>query len=248
MSTLPRDWAALGARLNKWSPPATPFDPAGDWAATFVRHVLIPGRDGAPGGGAAGSLELRQTPASDGLRLDAVEIVVTGFSTLTTGAAIECGADPLCTPRSWTLRIRWQTNPPAQAEKGEIDQDRSGCVAGDGIVLRGARERRIPAPPRWTSFWSLFSVVPRLPFEKAPPLEFDLLEDLDLHKPGQCIVYIGVVPVEVGGTERNLHVFEQTGHGAMPWRWWLDDRHRILLAAGERRAYLAGPIVKGGAA
>jgi len=249
MKTLPRDWAALGARVNKWAPPEGAFDPDGAWTQEFTRHSLIPSPDGAAGGGIAGALSARRIPADSAGRLEIVESVVTGFATLTTKADIGCGPAPLLTPRRWRLDIRWETRDPGRAEAGEMDQQRTGRVEGSEIVVTGTKERRIPAPARWTSSWSLFAAVPLLPFETGAALEFDLMEDLELSKPGLRFVYIGRHEVPLAGRTLNLHVFEQTGRGVMPWRWWLDDAHRILLAAGGRRAYLAGaPATKGGAA
>ncbi len=278
MNTLPRDWAALGARVDKWTPPEGAFKPDGAWVQEFARHSLIPSPDGTTGGGIAGSLSVGQIPAPGALRLNATETVVAGFTAMTTEAGIVCGPAPLLTPRRWSLDIRWDIRDPGRAEAGELDQDRFGRVEGqeivfgvgaggptsvsaaptartepgppEGLTPKGAvRERRIPAPARWTSFWSLFAVIPTLPFEAGAPLEFDLLEDLELPKPGQRIVYVGRHEVALAGRTLNLHVFEQTGRGVMPWRWWLDDAHRILLAAGGRRAYLAGAAArKGGAA
>lgn len=248
MSTRPRDWAALGARVDRWTPPEGAFEPGGAWVQEFVRHALIPAPDGTTGGGYAGALSVRRIPADGAGRLEIVESVATGFATLTTKAGIDGGPAPLLTPRRWSLDIRWDVRAPGRAEAGEMDQQRAGRVEGKEIVRCGTRERRIPAPARWTASWSLFAAVPLLPFEAGAPLEFDLMEDLELPKPGQRIVYTGRHGVPLAGRTLNLHVFEQTGRGVMPWRWWLDDAHRILLAAGGRRAYLAGAPARKGAA
>jgi len=277
MNALPRDWAALGPRVTGWTPPAGAFEPAGAWLQEFTRHSLIPSPDGSAGGGIAGALSVRRNPSGGAVRLEVVESVATGSATLTSKAGIDDGPAPWLTPQRWSLDIRWDTRAPARAEPGEMDQQRAGRVEGGTIILgsaaggptsvsaastarkepgpapgpaagTGARERRIPAPARWTSSWSLFAAVPLLPFEAGAPLEFDLLEDLELLKPGQRIVYAGRHGVPLAGGALTLHVFEQTGRGVMPWRWWLDDAHRILLAAGGRRAYLAGAPARKGAA
>jgi hypothetical protein len=249
MNALPRDWAALGARVNKWTPPDGAFEPAGAWALEYSRHSLIPSPDGATGGGVAGALSVRRVAADGAVSLAVTESAVAGFTTMTTTAQIRCVPGALLTPSRWRLVIQWEAPPPARVEPGELDQERSGLVEGGEIVFAGTKKRRIPAPARWTSFWSLFAVIPALPFEAGAPLEFDLLEDLELLKPGQRLAYVGRHDVEVAGRAMKLHVFEQTGRGVMPWRWWLDDSHRIVLAAGGRRAYLAGtPATKGGAA
>jgi len=248
MMPKPRDWAALGGRLSAWIPPDGAFDPAGAWSLRYARHALIPELDGTPGRGAlSGELLIEQNPAQDVIRLRATETVTTGFSTPTTVAEMSCAKDALLTPLRWALTIRWQTSAPGTVNSGELDQERSGRVEGHDLVFKATKEHRRPAPERWTAFWTLFAAVQRLPFENRSVLTFDLLEDLELFKGGHRLAYIGPQAVTLGEKTLSLHVFEQTGHGVLPWRWWLDDRHRVLLAAGGRRAYLLGTSVKGGA-
>ena len=249
MSPLPRDWSVLGERLTSWTPPAGAFDPSGAWSLRYARHALIPELDGTPGRGAqSGSLLLEQKPEPETVRLRVTETVSTGYSTPTTVADIACAKDALLTPRRWSLTVRWQTSDPGKVNPGELDQERSGRLEGTDLVFKAKKEHRRPAPERWTSFWNLFSAVQRLPFESGSALAFDLFEDLELLKPGHRLAYIGPQSVAVGDITLPLHVFEQTGHGTLPWRWWLDEQHRVLLAAGGRRAYLLDPNGKGGAA
>ncbi len=248
MSDLPRDWAALGARLDAWTPPQGVFEPAAAWTLKYARHALIPERDGAPGGGLAGALTVTQKPGADTVALRAVETVAAGFSAPTYAADMRCAADALLTPQSWTLGIRWLSGKQANLKPGELDQTRAGRVEGQEIVHKGARERRRPAPVRWTGFWNLFAALPRLPFEVSSALTFDLFEELDLHKPEQRLAYIGPQSVGLNGRTLVLHVFEQTGRGVLPWRWWLDAQHRVVLAAGGQRAYLLDTSANGGAA
>ena len=248
MTPLPRDWSVLGDRLVGWAPPAGAFAPNGAWSLRYARHALIPELDGTPGRGAqSGSLLLEQKPEPETIRLRATETVSTGYSTPTTMANIVCAKDALLTPRSWSLSVRWQTAAPGKVNPGELDQERSGRVEGADLVFKAKKEHRRPAPEHWTSFWNLFAALPHLPFETSSVLTFDLFEDLELFKPGQRLAYIGPQTVTLGEKALNLHVFEQTGHGTLPWRWWLDDQHRVLLAAGGRRAYLLDSNGKGGA-
>ena len=248
MTPLHRDLSALGDRLAAWSPPQGAFDPLAAWALSYARHGLVPTPGGAPGGAPTGSLRVALTPAGDRLTLQVSEAVQAGFTTLTTDAEIACAQDALLTPRSWSLNLRWQTGLPSGAAHGELDQTRSGRADGKTLVFKAAKERRRDAPKRWTSFWSLFAAVQRLPFAVSSSLSFDLFDELELHKPGQRLAYIGPQPVALGGGTLHLHVFEQTGRGVLPWRWWLDGQHRVLLAAGGRRAYLLESAKSGGAA
>lgn len=248
MASLPRDFLALGTRLDGWTPPQGPFDPSGAWSLRYVRHALIPAIGGAPGGGPAGALTVEQRPAPGGLHLQAVETVAAGFSSPTTTAEIDCAPDALLTPQRWSLAVRWLSGPLAKLRPGEIDQTRRGRAEGRELVFGGTRERRLPAPERWTSLWNLFAAVPRLPFDGSASLSFDLFEEFDLHKPAQRLAYFGPQAVALGGRTLELHVYEQTGRGVLPWRWWVDAQHRVVLAAGGRRAYLLDAAAKGGAA
>jgi len=249
MSLLPRDWSVLGERLTGWIPPQGAFDPAGTWSLRYARHALIPELDGTPGRGAqSGTLLLEQKPEPETIRLRVTETVSTGFSTPATVADIDCSKGALLTPRSWSLTLRWQTSAPGKVNPGELDQERGGRAEGTDLVFKAKKEHRRPEPERWTSFWNLFAALPRLPFETSSVLTFDLFDDLELFKPGHRLAYIGPQSVTVAEKTLPLHVFEQTGHGILPWRWWLDDQHRVLLAAGGRRAYLLDANAKGGVA
>lgn len=248
MTPLPRDFHMLGKRMEAWTPPQGPFDPAGAWTLRYARHALIPERNGEPGGGPAGSLLIEQKTGTSVLRLIATENVAAGFSSPTYTALIDCANDTLLTPQRWSLAIRWEAGKLAKIHPGELDQTRSGRIDGKDLVFKGTKERRLPAPGRWTSLWNLFAAVPRLPFDAASALTFDLFEGLDLHKPGQRLAYSGPQTVELNGQSLALHVFEQTGRGVLPWHWWLDEQHRVVLASGGQRAYLLDSAKKGGAA
>lgn len=246
MASLPRDWSVLGSRLKAWRPPQDQLAPVETWSLRYVRHELIPERDGKPGGGESGSLLIKQKIVDGVCGLYVTESVRAGFTNMTVEADIICSHDLLRTPRRWTIRHHWQAGALAKIRPGELDQESCGTTDGLEIVVRSRREHRRPVPQRWTSLWNLFSVLPHLPFEAASVLTFDLFEEMDLHKPGQLLAYAGRQTVLLNGQNHDLHVFEQTGCGMLPWHWWLDAQHRILLAAGGRRAYLLDSTVKGG--
>jgi hypothetical protein len=246
MTPMPRDWNALDKRLKGWQPPDGSFTPAGKWDMHFARHTLIPERDGTPGGAQAGALHLECTFMTKELvRLQVSELEKAGFTNMTTRAGINCAPDPLLTPRRWSLSCSWE-NSLKVVKSSELDQQQTGLVEGHEIIFKGAKERRCPAPARWTSFWNLFAAIQQLPFAADSSLVFDLFEAFDQYKPDQRITYAGKHPVDLGNQKMELHVFEQTGRGIMPWHWWLDDQHRVLLAAGNRRAYLLMSCNQGG--
>ncbi|MDA3926997.1 MAG: hypothetical protein PF904_20170 [Kiritimatiellae bacterium] len=248
MTTMPRDWSTLGKRLDNWSPPSGGFDPSIQWATHYARHSLIPERNGKPGGARAGALHIEYTLKNDDLvRLQVSEVEKAGFTTMTTQAGINCANNGLLTPRRWSLSCSWQ-NPLKVVKNSELDQQQKGHVEGKELVLQGSSERRVPAPRRWTTFWNLFAAIQHLPFDASATLNFDLFEAFDQHKAQQRITYAGRHPIALKNKSLDLHVFEQTGCGIMPWHWWLDDQHRVVLAAGNRRAYLLMECKQGGVA
>jgi len=246
-TTLPRDWSVLADRLAGWVPSEGPFEPAGAWKLAYERHAIIPVPSGRPAGGPAGSLMIAIAPDAGGPRVQVTEAIVTGATTVTTTADYQCTADPLLTPHSWNLDIRWESRMPLVPVAG-LDQKRSGRVEGRELVFAAAKERRRPAPQRWTAAWLLFAVLPRLPFAVGPALDFDLFEEGELHKPEQKIAYAGEQTVALGGRKIGLHVFEQFGRGVLPTRWWLDEQHRVVLAASERHLHLLGSRAQGATA
>jgi hypothetical protein len=140
---------------------------------------------------------------------------------LSTTASITCAADRIATPVEWTLR--------------------SAAMDGGKPTPETSVEQKVKRPGGGkpvTSNWTLLEAVQRLPFELPQPLAFEMLEDLDLVKPGQTLRAIAPATLEIGGRKTTLHGFRQTGRGILPTHYWLDDRHRLIAAAGALRAYV----------
>lgn len=93
------------------------------------------------------------------------------------------------------------------------------------------------AMDRTTGDWCLFEAVQRLAFDKQTSLTFDLLEGLCLSKKGHRLFYRGVYPTDIAGLD-SLHCFVQLGSGILPYEYWLDDGHRLLMAISMNKAYI----------
>lgn len=233
--------APLRGVLEPLRIPDAPFDPAGAWRCVYTVCVLAPER-GAAGEHPQpyGKLSLARKPSAAGRISLEVEcsIQTRARAGLATSAALVCAADRLSTPASWTLRsaVVEGGKPVAGTEVEESAEVRGGVLVRRG---RGARKLKLAGP--FTSNWSLVDAVQRLPFDLAAPLAFDLLEDLDLHKPGQTLRAIPPVTVDLGGRATRLRCFRQTGRGILPTHYWLDERHRLIAAAGALRALVLDP-------
>ncbi|MCX7047506.1 MAG: hypothetical protein NTX50_18735 [Candidatus Sumerlaeota bacterium] len=234
--------------LEGFQPPAGAFDPRGAWEHRYAIWVAYPGFPIAPipKSAAMGELKLRRKPAGQGgFTLEAAQTTMQGNRGSTRYrvlAKMDCAEDALATPRSWELNSS-SANATGQVTE-ETQVSRTGKVAGGRMICKGKTERILPAPKAFTSNWSLFEAIQRLPATGAQPLEFDLLEEMDLLKPGQRLTFRETVEIELAGKPLRLHGFDQIGQGVPPYQYWLDDQRRLLLAVGWMRAYIYAPPIK----
>lgn len=228
----PRFIAPVRAVLERIRPPSGPFDPQGAWKHRYKVCALVPDRLGkGEHPQVYGNMILERRPAGAGRFTLEVEVSVVewGQSGLHTRATLSCAADRLATPRRWTLQSD-------TTEKGEplpgISVTETGTLENGTLVRRGQMVHKMILPRPLTSDWSLMEAVQRLPFGDFPRLAFDMLEDLDLHKPEHTLRPVAPVTVEIGEHPMRLHAFRQIGRGILPVHYWLDEQHRLLAVIG----------------
>jgi len=238
--TMPLTLAALrqhGA-LEDLSLPVGRFDPRGEWRHTYqiwlvgnrarrIGGVLQLGRSAAAGNG------------SVTLKVD-MSVVQLAGTIHRTKATLQCAADPLATPRSWQIE---STIVDSSGKPLDVTTVAESARVKDGTieVTAGTRKFVRNVARVFTSNWSLFDAVQRLSGEETKPLEFALLEDLDLLKEGQRLSYWKTMDFELGGRTLRLHGYQQIGNGILPYQYWVDDQHRLLFAISGVRAYLFDP-------
>jgi len=230
--------------------PVGPFDPAGPWTHTYRIWTCYGYRESS--NREQGKLSIRRAPAQDGKHLDlAVEQVVwmdpkKEKDAHHLAAEIRCRTDGLASPVSWTLSSRF-TLGPDQEPLPELDHDEKAVRSGQGLEVEiGGRRFPRKVSPRFTSDWSLFDALQRLTTETDEVVVFDLLEGLTAWKPGQRLSYRGKFPVTWGGETVELDCFQQLGVGVWPYEYWLDARHRLLMAITGARVCVWEPT-EGGA-
>jgi len=161
-----------------------------------------------------------------------------------TVAQIECGEDALTTVQSWRLVHKVSDSHGKAVPEARTVQ--SGTVGPKAIATSqgnyGMETPRSPSRPV-TSNWSLFDAVQRLPRRESPPLEFDMLEDLDLLKPSQRLTYRGEQEHVLDGKPVRLHRWQHVGRAILPHDYYLDGQGRLLVALGGLRAYILDPGV-----
>lgn len=220
--------------LERFTPPAGEFDPRGAWKQTYAMRLF------AEESGTIGYLEIERRPAPDGVALTVATRFAHSNGYQEETAKLSCGADRLGSLRSIEIEsvLGGQDNAPVAATRMAA----SGVVRGASIEwTRGGRKRTVPAPPPLVASWSLLEAVGRMkPGEK--PVEFTLLDNGDLVKPAQRLLYAGKTEVKVaGGASLALDCWEQTGYGVLPAHYWVDAQHRLLFAVAGQKAYLYDP-------
>ena len=226
---LPHSLEIIREFLDQIHAPEDPFDPNGEWKHSYRIVIALRGAYGSSSH--AGALKIsRRLSGSELVELDIAQSVTASWypATSNTTARLTCAADQLATPREWEVR-----SVHLDADRKPVNYTRiSTKDAADGSKGRIGK--------RFTSNWSLFDAVQRLPFD-GKPLTFDLLEDLDKPKLGHRLCYSGSMEVTLGGKPVRLHSFSHLGRGILPYTYWLDDNHRLLMAIGGLVAYLHDP-------
>jgi len=136
--------------------------------------------------------------------------------------AISCRNDPLASPIRWNLSSR-----SIGADGEDIPELRN---TNNGVPTKGM--------DRITGDWCLLEAVQRLAFDKQTSMSFNLLEGMSLSKPDHRLSYGGVHSVNMGAGDTRLHRFVQFGSGILPYEYWLDARHRLLIVTSMNKAYL----------
>ncbi len=219
------DISAFPEFLERFTPPTAAFDPRGAWKQSYAVHLF------AEMSGIVGFLELERRPSADGVVLAAATRLrqMNGFEEQS--VVLDCAAGVPAPVRSVKIE--------SVSDATRISF--SGIVRGGSIEwTRAGRKRSTPAPPPLVADWALFDAVQLLKPD-AKPLGFTLLDDGDLVKPAQRLLYAGETTVKTAGGNIALKCWEQTGYGVLPVHYWVDAQARLLFAMAGQRAYLYDP-------
>lgn len=212
--------------FKHFSPPTGRFDPRGPWRQAY--SIWVVGMD------TTGYLELERSAATLKVRM---AVSQSAASLQHTEVAIDCADDTLGTPRAWRLNawLDGLDGKPVPFTKVSVEAELK-----DGTLARkvGSRTATRPVPSPITSNWSLFDAVQRLPGAQTQPLSFALLEDLDLVKTEQKLTFRERKKVELNGQALTLDRFDHIGHGVLPWHYYVDSEHRLLVAISGQKAYV----------
>jgi hypothetical protein len=150
-------------------------------------------------------------------------------------ATMRCSIDPRAAPQVWQLKSAFADDQ-GRSIPG-TDSITNGSFGTGKITLETNGLKQAYSSGGLASDWALVDAVQRLPFGMREPLRFDLLEGLTLFRPGHGIFYRGVETFKSGNRSLPLHRFDQIGTGTLPYNYWLDENHRLILFVTHSRAY-----------
>jgi len=223
--------------------PPTPadFDPKGNWTNTY----RIWGCHGYlhSGNHDVGYLQIERIGQAD--TVEDITLKITQELMQTHGvvneikAEVKCLHNPIASPVSWQLNSRI-IDPRGKAKDELTVEEKVTCKTGDILEVKtGGKvfERKVKSP--LAADWGLFSLVQTLPYrQEESKREFHLLEGLSLLKENHRLSFQGVHHVKIGDKGMSLNLFEQIGRGVLPYEYWLDDQHRLLMVVTMSRVYL----------
>ena len=219
-------------------PPApNGFAPDGAWSHTYRVWVCHGYRE--TGNKNVGFLKIERAPdkAEGTFTLNVEQQIVHMEGVLNTvRAEIACLNDQLGSPIRWHLSSRFigQAGKPRPA----LDVEERARINGDTVeVTANGRTFKREGSSRLTADWCLFEAVQRLPFDGESRLACDVLEGLSTLRTGHRLSYRGKVRLPPGD-DTMLHGFHRLGHGALPYEYWLDERHRLVMVVTLSRVYI----------
>jgi hypothetical protein len=150
---------------------------------------------------------------------------------------IQCKEDELASPVSWRLTSEHTIGDTAVRPPVDFSETAT-ATPGKLNIKRGNETLLRPLPARFTGCWNLIEAVQRLKFGARRPISFSLLEGLTRVKGEMEIFYDGTYSFDVGGHPLNTHRFVQIGRGILPYEYFVDDLHRVLLVITFCKAYI----------
>lgn len=153
-------------------------------------------------------------------------------------AEIKCSNNQLASPVEWHLSSRFVDHNRKIVDV--LGTEERAIFDGNiiNIRARGGHRFRREVGGKFTSDFCLFEAVQRLKFDKTSSLAFNMLEGLSLVKKQQRLIYRGVYTIKMASKELSLHRFDQIGEGILPYEYWLDNNHRLLVVTSMNKAYI----------
>ena len=88
-----------------------------------------------------------------------------------------------------------------------------------------------------TSDWTMFEAIQRMPFGKPQTGVFNSMDGLTVLKKNHRLHYREQHAENMKKQNYALRNFYQLGYGVLPYDWWVDENHRLLMMISTNRIY-----------
>jgi hypothetical protein len=215
------------------------FDPHGNWTNAYRIWTCHGFRE--TGNQDVGFLRIKREAPSEsttefGLEIHQEVVEADGILNVIE-VNMTCLNNQLSSPIKWNLSSRFiDSDGKVISELGTREEiEVSGNTLSVGI---GRRTFTREVTGKFTSDWCLFEAVQRLKFDKETSLSFDMLGGLSLLKQDQQFSYRGAYRMDLSSNSASLHRFDQLGDGILPYEYWLDKNHRLVVVTSMNKAYI----------
>jgi hypothetical protein len=212
------------------------FEPGGDWEQSYriwtCHGYCESGNDNL------GLLNLKRKVGKikDSFTLQIEQEIVNDSAMLhVIDAKVLCLMDRISSVRLWRVKSKFikpdgvESETLALRENGEVDTDKK-LLTIDSDEKKYRRNIELPL----TSDWSLFEALQRMDIKRGLEESFNTMEGLSVYKLGQTLKYRGIYPFK----NKTLHWFTQIGQGVLPYDYYVDENHRLVLVTSGSRAYI----------
>lgn len=127
-------------------------------------------------------------------------------------------------------RTSWN-QPPGAADAGAASADAGSAAAGHHP------HKTVQIEPPITSDFGLFEAVARLPLRRPSDGMYTSMDGLTVVKPRRQLCYRRDRVERLDEQELELHGFYQIGLGALPYEYWVDRNHRVVMMISMNRVY-----------
>lgn len=161
-----------------------------------------------------------------------------------TNANLECLLDVISTPVSWNTETRL-IDILKKEDFNNVRTKKSVIVKGREMEISiNGRTYAQKVPSVYTSNWSLLDAVQRLSGPGNAPLNFALFDELDKLKENHTLSFRKKTTIPFGNDKVSVYCYQQIGRGLLPYEYYVDENHRLLLAKSGKRAYILDPNVE----
>jgi hypothetical protein len=188
-----------------------------------------------------GSIEIDRRmpdPSTKKFSLRVVQELVSDLDVVNhVSADMVCRQDHLASPVSWSITSEHSAS--GIPIVPDVSTEEKVRVEGDMLIInRSGKTFSRPAPEHFTGDWNLIEAVQRPDWGMKTVLKFDLLEGLTRFKSDMELRYDGEYTFELGGKPFTTHRYVLTGRGILPYEYFLDENHRVVLVITFCKAYI----------